>query len=321
MKLGDIEKELDDLEREQGDAKAAPAKAIEGSDDDDFDIIETDEDGKSTQDERLSADQRDDDEREAIRDSRRKERRDKRDRQKAARDASKIAIDRLSTQLAEATRRLAAVEGSALQRQAQELDQRIAHATRMYNEAEGVARQAAQQNNVAAYDQAQRRMTEAQGAYQQARQVRERISAQPQQAAEPEPDARTVSYAQEFLERHSWVDLDSDDEASAITRSIDLALVKSGSDPSSEDHWIELERRLRKRVPEKFETAEKGRPSRDSGPPMGSGREHASQSTKRQIFVNPERKAAMIAAGAWDDPVKRKAMLKRYADYDKNPAR
>jgi hypothetical protein len=54
---------------------------------------------------------------------------------------------------------------------------------------------------------------------------------------------------------------------------------------------------------------------------MGSGREQASQSTKRQIFVNPERKAAMIAAGAWDDPVKRKAMLKRYADYDKNPAR
>ena len=67
--------------------------------------------------------------------------------------------------------------------------------------------------------------------------------------------------------------------------------------------------------------AQKGseRPRRKA-PPTGQTREHAPQSTKREIYVTPERKQAMIEAGIWDDPVRRNQMLKAYQAYDKSSA-
>ena len=43
-------------------------------------------------------------------------------------------------------------------------------------------------------------------------------------------------------------------------------------------------------------------------------RETVSGDGKRQIYVTPEQKQAMIDAGYWDDPVKRNRVLKRYAE-------
>ena len=53
-------------------------------------------------------------------------------------------------------------------------------------------------------------------------------------------------------------------------------------------------------------------------PPVATGREHAPVSTKKEIYVTPERKQAMIDAGIWDDPVRRNQMLKAYASYDRS---
>jgi hypothetical protein len=54
---------------------------------------------------------------------------------------------------------------------------------------------------------------------------------------------------------------------------------------------------------------------------MGNTREHAPVSTKKEVYVTPARKQAMMDAGVWDDPVKRTQMLKAYQAYDKNSAR
>jgi hypothetical protein len=55
---------------------------------------------------------------------------------------------------------------------------------------------------------------------------------------------------------------------------------------------------------------------------MGTSREHAPPSTRRsEIYVTPERKAAMQEAGIWDDPVRRNRVLKEYREYDKSSAR
>jgi hypothetical protein len=50
---------------------------------------------------------------------------------------------------------------------------------------------------------------------------------------------------------------------------------------------------------------------------VGSGREHAPASTRKEIYVSPERKQALIEAGVWDDPVLRMKYVKRYAEYDR----
>jgi hypothetical protein len=64
-------------------------------------------------------------------------------------------------------------------------------------------------------------------------------------------------------------------------------------------------------------------PARDSAPrrkapPQGGTREHAPTSTRKEIYVTPERKQAMMDAGIWDDVAKRNQMLKAYQAYDKN---
>ena len=53
------------------------------------------------------------------------------------------------------------------------------------------------------------------------------------------------------------------------------------------------------------------------GPAVGSGREHAPASTRREVYISPERKAALIEAGVWDDPVLRQKYVQRYAEYDR----
>ena len=59
-------------------------------------------------------------------------------------------------------------------------------------------------------------------------------------------------------------------------------------------------------------------PKRKGPPVAGSGRENAPVSTRREIYITPERKQAMEDAGYWEDPEKRKRMLKRYAEQDRN---
>ncbi len=68
-------------------------------------------------------------------------------------------------------------------------------------------------------------------------------------------------------------------------------------------------------MPHKF-GRQAGRTPR-GGPNVGSGREHAPTSTRKEIYVSPERKAALIEAGVWDDAVLRSKYVKRYAEYDR----
>jgi hypothetical protein len=96
---------------------------------------------------------------------------------------------------------------------------------------------------------------------------------------------------------------------------------KEGHDPRSEDYWDELRARVAKRLPEQFGKAARGdREERVArgGPTVGSGREYAPASTRKEIYISPDRKQALVDAGVWDDPVLRMKYVKRYAEYDRN---
>jgi len=124
-----------------------------------------------------------------------------------------------------------------------------------------------------------------------------------------------VHYASEFIKENPWYDQSGRNEDSAIVIAIDQTLANEGYDPKSEDYWMELRKRAAKRLPDRFGKTAK-RESR-GGPAVGSGREHAPTSTRKEIYISPERKEALIEAGVWDDPVLRMKYVKRYAEYDK----
>jgi hypothetical protein len=141
-----------------------------------------------------------------------------------------------------------------------------------------------------------------------------------QQHANPGPDPRVVNYAKEWMDANPWYDPRGRDEDSAITKVIDNQLAAEGYNPKDADYWHELTRRVASRIGDD-EAETRSSPSKRKAPPTGTTREHAPVSTKREIYVTPERKQAMIDAGIWDDVPRRNQMLKAYQAYDKSSAR
>lgn len=166
---------------------------------------------------------------------------------------------------------------------------------------------------------------------------------QPQQQPRrgPAPDPEVIRRAQDWAAKHKWGNpRTGDPEEVQIIRAIDHNLHQEGWDPRSDDYWAELTSRVKRRLPHHFKKpAPNGegnrgerRVSGDNGgnkrPAQGGPRmAPASQSGggsrplgKNEVRVTPERKAAMIAAGKWDDPVKRNKQLAAYAKYDREQA-
>lgn len=165
---------------------------------------------------------------------------------------------------------------------------------------------------------------------------------QPQQSRRgpPAPDPEVVRRAQSWAAKHKWADLRrGDPEEVQIIKAIDLNLHQEGWDPKSDDYWEELTARCQRRLPHHFKKAAPNgagnrgerRVNGDNGgkrPAQGGPKfAPASQSGggsrplgKNEVMVTPERKAAMQAAGKWDDPVKRNRMLAAYAKHDRENA-
>jgi len=134
-----------------------------------------------------------------------------------------------------------------------------------------------------------------------------------QQQTAPQVDPRVQTYMGQWQAANPWYDPQGADRDSTLARQIDAEVARDGYDPRSIDYWEEVTARLA----ERFEPAQKT--AKRKGPPVGGQREHAT-SSRTEIRVTPERKAAMIELGVWDDPKSRNDYLKAYADYDRNNA-
>ena len=123
------------------------------------------------------------------------------------------------------------------------------------------------------------------------------------------------------MSENPWYDSQGRDEDSAVVIAIDQSLSKDGFNPQTEEYWDELRKRTARRLPEKFKN-QKTREVKEErvargGPAVGSGREHAPATTRKEIYISPERKQALIDAGVWDDPILRKKYAQRYSEYDR----
>jgi hypothetical protein len=135
------------------------------------------------------------------------------------------------------------------------------------------------------------------------------------------PDPRVAAYAKEWISANDWYDPRGGDEDSVIVQAIDKRLAAEGYNPATEEYWIELDNRVAKRLPHKYgeDTVEEApKAKKRGGPPVGGKREYAAPSTRKEIYISPERKQALIDAGVWENPELRQKYIKRYADYDRN---
>jgi hypothetical protein len=291
---------------------------IEGTppeEDDKPGVAETEDDDDDEDDERLA--ESEDDHEDEIASQSRKRRLKRREVQKRARDNAARELDFLRQQNAEITRRLQAVEGHAISTNEQGIDAQLQRTMYEIRQAEQIMARATESGNgedvVAAMrirDEAMGQARQLQYNKQQAAQIREQVT-------QPRADPRVQNYAQEWMQANPWYNPRGDDDDSAVVNAIDAAMTAQGYDPTSRAYWQELTSRVAPRVASDGAPTHQSAPRRKA-PPQGSTREHAPTSTRKEVYVTPERKAAMIEAGVWDDPAARNRMLKAYQAYDKN---
>jgi valyl-tRNA synthetase len=194
--------------------KAEPKADAEADAEEDDD----EEDDKDEGDARLAESQ--DDSEDDISPNR-KRRLKRREVRKRAKDNAERELHFLREQNNELMRRVSAVEGHALSTNAQTLDQRMNEALRDAQQAETIMARAVEAGNgddmataLRLRDEANRRAWELSQSKQQVEQVR-------QQVANPGPDPRVRSLAQEWLTANPWYDSNGRDEDSRITKAIE----------------------------------------------------------------------------------------------------
>jgi hypothetical protein len=209
-----------------------------------------------------------------------------------------------------------AIEGKTYAQQAMTIEQRYQQAISEAQQAEQIMARAIEAGNGADMLQAQNIRDSAKKRAEQLAYEHQQTQQQAQQATVPRADPRVVDYAKQWMEANRWYNPQGRDEDSAITKAIDNSLAAEGWNPASEEYWHELTRRVAARISDDDAPAQ-GRTPRRKAPPTGNTREHTPTRTRNEVVVTPERKAAMIEAGKWDDPVLRAAQLKAYQAYDR----
>jgi len=279
----------------------------------------------SDDDERVAAESDDDDsEREAIRERRRKEKVDRKGRRETAIKRDKTELDFLRGRNDDLEKRISNQEQRNRNQDIQGIDAAIAQANKEVNMAERVIAKAVENNNGNDVTKAMKYRDEAMNKAQHLHYNKQQAAQQVNTA--PQVDDRTMHLAKQFMDDNPWYDSHGRDEDSAIVMAIDQSLSRDGYNPQTEEYWDELTARSARRLPERFDDdggsrkPEKSVRKARGGPAVGSGKEHAPSSTRREVYISPERKAALVEAGVWDDPVLRTRYVKRYAAYDKSNA-
>lgn len=285
------------------------------------DADEDEDDDEGDEDSRLatSDDDHEDDITSSSNSSRRKKRREQ---QKKARERAEAEIAMLRQRNAEMERRMAALEGRAVRTEAQTIDQTLAQKLHEVQQAELIFAKATEAGNGEDAMAALRIRDEARAEAARLHAQREQYA---RAASQPQVDPNAARYAQAWMAANPWYDPQARDRDSLTAKTIDAQLVRDGYNPATREYWEELTARVADALDagdDSGHTNAKADPKpRRKAPPTGNTREHVPPSTRKEIYVTPERKQAMIEAGVWDDPQLRQKYLRAYRDYDQNSAR
>jgi hypothetical protein len=313
------EDDEDDEEDEESDSDAAAGKKAKDDDDD-------------REDERLSASQDDAEEDTAAHESRNRRRRLKRrEMRKRAEERARRELAQLRSLTEQQAARLAALEGNTLASNEAAIDQHLNAAMNEVAQAEHIIGRAVEANNGADVTAAMRLRDAAIAKAQRLQAAKQNVAQAKQHVASPPANAATQSLAKEWVAANPWFDPKLGNEDSRIAKAIDDGLVRDGYDPSTEEYWEELTKRVAKRLnggKTKRAVADDGgddegedETPRRKSPPQGATREYVSSQRRKEVYVTPELKAAMIEANVWDDPVRRKRVLAEHARLKQQPSR
>jgi hypothetical protein len=265
---------------------------------------------------------RTEEEREAIRVARREERKLKKQIQKEKVRESNHLIDSLRRQNDAMAERLAALEKKSVGADLARMDKAIEDAHLKLKFAKIRIAEATDARDGARLAEAQDGWYEARRQVEALEGMKKRATTAPDNQAVPKaPDVRMQRKAAVWMERNSWYDPEGKDADSAVAVKIDEILSSEGWDPTTDDYWEELDERLTKYLPHRYNRGQSDRSSNNRTPrniQTSSGREASSGTRANEYRLSPDRVRAIKEAGMWDDPTERQKMIRKYVEYDRN---
>lgn len=294
-------------------------------------VVEESADETPPQDERVASEEHSDEDEQAAEGESADEAEERRQRNRARRAENKSRrkdhIERLHREIAardevlqQQAQRLEALERRTHGADMTAVDNEIRKSVDAYNfyksqHAEAVTRADGQ---LAA--DAQEKMFAAMQRAQQLKGVKDAAQRQPQQ---PQPlDPRLKMQAEVWLERNEWYDPTGSDPDSQVALTIDQQMAREGWNPTTEQYWEELDVRLKKYLPHRYNSSynvgKRTVESKPRAPVAGSGRESGGNNSASGGYrLSAERVQALKDAGLWDDPKQRAEAVKRFQQYDK----
>ena len=139
-----------------------------------------------------------------------------------------------------------------------------------------------------------------------------------------QPDPVVQQGAQAWMRRNSWYNPGSNDPDTRVAKKMDELMAAQGWDPTDPDYWDELDSRLQKELPHRYNSSndEDSRNVRRPRNVVGSSGREASAayggSNRSQFVLSPDRVRAMKEAGAWDNPERKAKMIKQFIAYDRS---
>ena len=316
---------------EDEDEGRSPAPAMNNREVDDDDHDET-ESSLKTQDLKdaeadARADQEDEDsglsedEIERRREARREQRKQQKLRKKEfeRRDREKIAmlesrLQELQQQVGNTNQHMTVQQQAMLQKDVSDIESYIARARTLKREAQ-------QNGDWDAVDKLDEALFEGRRQLDAKKNILARISNP--QMERPAVDPRLVQHAQNWMGRHSWFNKPGNEEDTAIIKAIDQGLVQSGWDPSSEAFWQELNRRAKRRMPDRFNASARNNedfdddddedapsPRRPARPPQGGSSRSGGANGASNERLPKEFVENLKEAGIWDDKKRRDRAIK-----------
>jgi hypothetical protein len=267
----------------------------------------------------------DDPEREAIRAARREERRLKKQLHREKIRESSHLVSALKKQNSDLANRIASLESRTSGAELARLDKAIDDASTRVEYAKMKMQEAVNTRQGEALTQAQELWYENQRQLESLKSMKDNASRQisnPKQNIS-QPDIAVQRNAAEWMGRNNWYDPEMKDADSKIAQALDKTLSEEGYDPSSQDYWEELDERLQKYLPHRYNVVYSAntRNSRPRSVVTSSGRETSGNSKPNEYRLTPDRVAAIKEAGMWENIELRNKMAKKYAEYDRQQKR
>jgi len=253
------------------------------------------------------------DDTDAQREARRNRRRAKKDHIRKSNEEKDTRLTLLQKQNQDLMERLAGLERKSYSADLARLDKAIEDEELRLNYATAKMREATDNANGTAFTQAQQMWYESKRKIEAMHGFKTRAAEAGEQQSQGTVNPDAVKLAHRWIDQNPWFDQNGDDEDSQIVRVIDQKMIKEGWNPSDPDFWEELDSRLQKRLPEKYNQRSESNRSRPRSVVTGTGRETGRASGGNTFVLEPEQVRAMKDAGLWDDPEKRARMIKRYA--------